>query len=286
MTDPVPSGTRIQGRRIALVLGASLLAVIVLTPVSAALGGSLRRTAHLVLQLGFLTALALSAPRRRGAWAIEAGLAGAARPLRTWLRGLLAGIGGLLAYGLILIALGERGFQGEPTPAGLLKTGLVSLPLAFLIGLLEDVAFFGFLQSAFGGRTLPAALLYAVTHFIPVPKSAVFEWSRPLAGAEALAHMGRSLSGAVERPLELIGLLVVGLVLGGLRRRSGSIWLSMGLHGGWYWQRTVGRKWSEDLSGAREWLFGTDRFCDGILGWVLVIVTGWLLLRPRTSAPE
>ena len=267
-------------KRLGLVLAATLLLVTVFTPVLVAiLDAPPRKVAHFVLSIGFLLGLAVTSRGTPPSMWRQAGLAGEPHPMAVWLRGFAVGASSLLVFTLILVACGQRELTTSRSLPELAAVGLRYMPLAFLIGILEDVTFFGFLYHVMGRKVAAPVLVYAFTHFIHIDKHAVFTWSAPLQGLEALGLMAESLADVVHRPMELGGLVCVGFVLATLRHRWDSVWLSMGLHGGWYWQRTVGRKWSVHNPGDADWLIGTNRFYDGLLGWVLILAAGWLLLR-------
>ncbi|MCA9323390.1 MAG: CPBP family intramembrane metalloprotease [Planctomycetes bacterium] len=274
----------VDWRRLALVVATSLAAVCLFTPLlGMAVGASPRKSSHLVLVITFLLAQAATA---RGGVAREAGFTGTPRPARRWWTGFVVGVTSLLTFGLVLLALGERETQDFGGWEQLAWAALRYLPLAFVIGCLEDVSFFGFLHLVLGRRLWPPALVFGVTHFLHIDKQAAFGEEPWLHGFQALGYMVDGLERIGDAGVEFAGLILLGLVLCGLRRVTGSVWVAMGLHGGWYWQRTIGRKWSEDSSGDLEWLFGTDRFIDGLLGWALVLATGLVLSNRFRGSSE
>ncbi len=271
-------------KRLGLVLAVTVFLVVALTPpLVSLLDAPPRKIAHFVLSIGFLASLAATSRGKQVRFLEQAGLAGEGRPMVCWAKGFLVGAGSLLLYTSILIACGQRDLLPHRTFLQIAGIGLRYVPLAFLIGILEDVTFFGFLYHVLGRRVATPVLIYALTHFIHIEKHASFTGPLALRGFEALGLMAESLSKVAHRPMELIGLICVGLVLATLRKRWGSVWLSMGLHGGWYWQRTVGRKWSTHIPGDWDAIVGTNRFYDGLLGWLLILAAGWFLLRRRPS---
>ena len=90
--------------------------------------------------------------------------------------------------------------------------------------------------------------------------------------------------------MEVAGLVLVGSVLALATKARGHIWLAMGIHGGWYYVRTISRRLGEDRQGELEWLFGTDRFYDGVLGWLAILTTAlvfWFNTKEsRKRAPQ
>ncbi|MCB9834157.1 MAG: CPBP family intramembrane metalloprotease [Planctomycetes bacterium] len=273
LSFPVNSGSdrfRIQWRRLALVLAIGLVAVALFTPLLAATGMKPAKAAVTLLRFAALATLGLGAGR---SWKEESALFRCRRPLLVWGRGFLAGALPLAIWLVVLLAIGERRLDQFST-ADFLAYGGRYLPLSLLIGFAEDLLFFGFLFAALGRKALPAALLYALAHFLK-PEGTID--GGLLSGLRAIAGMGASLVSGLGRPIEVLGLVLVGWVLVGLRRESGSLWPAMGVHGGWFWLRQVGKRFSDDLVGDHEWLFGTSLFYDGLLGWLAIIATGLIL---------
>lgn len=116
---------------------------------------------------------------------------------------------------------------------------LVALIAAFLIPLLEETVFRGFIQrelvqglgSLWGW--LMAAFIFMLAHFLKVPveldHQPVHWWS----GAGALGAAFMPLAHGAFLCGQGLNLFLIGLILGGIFLRSGSLWLNAGLHGGW-----------------------------------------------------
>lgn len=237
----------------------------------------LRKAAHFALSLGFLLGLALPALRRGSRRALEESGLRESRVVARWLTGFAVGAGGLLAYVVLLTLVGQRRWDVDAD--GMLGSALGYGIGAIAIGLLEDVTFFGFFYALVGGRVVPTALFYAATHFLHMPKTVDFGTEALATGPLALEEIFRALGGIAEDPVQLCGLATVGLVLAGLRRVSGSVLLGMGLHGGWYFARGFGRRLSDDLDTDLDWLFGSNLYYDGLLGFFVLGATGILLAR-------
>ena len=291
MTDSVANDTNdsIQVRRLGLSLLASLAAVVLLTPLSCSVMGIDPRKASVsILRFAFLICVSLSWNRRGPGLAAEAGLAPASQPWKIWLRGFFTGAIPLAAYVLLLTALNERVYEGPDEPGEFWWAVIKYLPLSVVIGFLEDMLFFGFLATLLGGRFVPCVLVYAISHFLAPSKAHIWQATDWSIGIEALQAMGDSLAAATSEPIEVFGLILVGGVLAVLCLKTGNIWAAMGVHGGWYYVRTIARKLGEDLDGDKEWLFGSDRFYDGALGWLAILSTGvifWLTWKaPKPQA--
>ncbi|MFT7619371.1 MAG: membrane protease YdiL (CAAX protease family) [Planctomycetota bacterium] len=280
----------VQTRRLCLTTVSAIFAVITLTPILTKIfGASPRKASITALRFSFLIVAAVTWRRSGPGLASEAGLRIAGNPLRTWFRGFLMGSIPLASYVVFLTIMDERVFEGIQNQGKFWWAVTKYMPLALIIGFLEDMLFFGFLATLLGRRYSLAVVIYAVSHFLAPSKQ--FHWQSPewLVGWEALGAMGESLAAATSRPVEIFGLVLVGGTLALLCRQTNNIWLAMGVHGGWYYVRTISRKLGEDLEGNHEWLFGTDRFYDGLLGWVAILTTGvlfWFSSRPEGREQE
>lgn len=215
---------------------------------------------------------------------------GAPRPrfLRETALGLAAGLAMALPIALALVLLGVRLWQPAPDPAELVGDLASDLATALAVALLEETFFRGLMYRGIereSGATVAialTALMYAAVHFLgrtPIP-AAELDWGSGLV----------LLAGALDRfaaPLTIADafatLLVVGLLLGSVRRWTGSIGACIGLHLGWVWviQATL------DLTAldpeARQAALVSSY--DGFTGWLvtgwgaLVLVLLWLLRR-------
>jgi membrane protease YdiL (CAAX protease family) len=141
-----------------------------------------------------------------------------ARPLTHFVWGFAGGFLCLSALAAILAATGNLVFDGMALHGALPVAGYGLLwLLAFaLVGFTEESMFRGYLQTTLtrGIGFWPAAVLM----------SALF-------GAAHLGNKGESVAGITE-------VVVAGLVLCGLLRASGSLWLSIGFHAAWDWAQS------------------------------------------------
>lgn len=270
------SGRGADGRCLFLTFSVAIVVVLAATPIAVAFGASPRRSSQVAFQLAclfglFLFARGTFAERRR-----TIGLFGEGSAWKRWIAGFIVGAGGLFCLTSVLWAFGERTGKNPEEPIRTALECVKYIPLALLLGVIEDVLFFGVFYNAIGKRLFPAMFVYAWSHFIHIDRDAVFSFPDWLIGAEAFIHMGKSLLAARFQLGELFGLFIVGGVLGCLRRESRTLWFGMGLHGGWYFARTAGRKFSKDIAGSNDHWLGTDLFYDGLAGWALLFLTGVL----------
>ncbi len=120
--------------------------------------------------------------------------------------------------------------------------------------------------------TILTSLVYALTHFVSsyhIPESQV-TWH---SGLDMLAGS----FGAFSRPMDVsdayICLFAVGVVLATVRRRTGNIAASLGLHAGWVWVITFVRETS--IADPVNPLHGLLSRFDGVVGW---LVCAWTVL--------
>ena len=210
---------------------------------------------------------------------------------RTYALGFAGGVASLLPLCGVLVAVGGFRFFPDRVWPELWDRGPRYLLAAVPLVVLEETLFRGLLharlQRAAGVSTavVLGSGLFATAHFLRAPDG------RPLAGtAGALDAALGSFAGLATIPghwTDWVGLFGVGLVLAGIRVRSGGIVLPMGIHAGWFWVRSVDGAMFEEvrpfLRAAEPWLV-TKRYYDGVLGWI-AIASVLLMVRwiPRSS---
>jgi membrane protease YdiL (CAAX protease family) len=135
------------------------------------------------------------------------------------------------------------GFTGAHLGAGKVAGRvLLALVAALLAPPLEETVFRGFIQrelvQGIGWRAgwLLGAVIFMVAHFLKIPVELDHEpvhlWSGATAIGAAFANLGTSFSDP-HNIGKAANLLLIGLILGGIFLRSGTLWLNAGLHSGW-----------------------------------------------------
>lgn len=153
---------------------------------------------------------------------------------------------------------------------------------ALLVPVAEETIFRGFLQTELSRRLgfrwgwLLAALVYALAHFLRIPdwvdRAPVHLWS----GASALGAAFLPLAHGDFFSGRGANLLLIGLILGGMFRRTGTLWLNYGLHAGWI----VGLLLASGLSRpARVTWWTGDGLLSSPLTTLVLAVLGWWLWR-------
>ncbi len=198
--------------------------------------------------------------------------------VRQFAAGLGIGVATMLPMSIALHALGihelRPGFGAAQLAAAVAEGAAIGLAVA----LVEETFFRGLMyraverESGFAAAAWFTALVYAAIHFfarvkIPAEEIAWDSGFRLLGGA--LANFAHPLA-IVD---SFVSLVLVGLLLALVRRRTGAIAACIGLHMGWVWvikaTLAVGRE-----DGAAPLAFLVSRF-DGYTGW---LVAGWALL--------
>jgi membrane protease YdiL (CAAX protease family) len=183
------------------------------------------------------------------------------------------------------MALGAAAF-GKIAAEGLLR--------GIAVALVEEVFLRGAMwtgiarESGAFTATVVTALIYALTHFVS---------KYHIAPDQARWHSGLDMLagsfGAFAHPLDVadayICLFAVGVVLAMVRKQTGNIAASLGLHAGFVWVITFVRETS--VADPANPLHGLLSQFDGVVGW---LVCGWTVLvglalnrfyRSRVSRP-
>jgi membrane protease YdiL (CAAX protease family) len=175
--------------------------------------------------------------------------------------------------------------------AGALATGLT-------VGFLEEIFFRGIFLKGLMDDLKPAAafvfanLFYAAVHFVKPGEPYTMDVFDPWLGFRHLASTFAPFFEPSEFGPGLIGLFLIGLALSYAFLRTGSLYLSIGMHAGWIFSiktvRVFGDYTREDLG----WLFGsTDpKIVSGIATWIgiLIVIAAvhWITAGRRRWAPN
>jgi membrane protease YdiL (CAAX protease family) len=180
-----------------------------------------------------------------------------------------------------------------------LERSVKALLAAVTVGFLEEIFFRGMifkgllqdlgLKAAF----LLASLFYSAIHFIKPAEAASLAGFDPWAGIDHLIRSFQSLLDPVALFPGLLGLFLIGTVLSYAYLRTGSLYLSIGLHAGWIFGlktiRVFGDYRREDLG----WLFGSEepKLVSGVAGWIGIVAVGVIIhyltrTSPTKSPPQ
>jgi len=171
---------------------------------------------------------------------------------------------------------------------------LLAVVAALLAPPLEETVFRGFIQRELvqglgwrGGWVLGAAI-FMLAHFLKIPVELDHEpvhlWSGATAVGAAflpVAH-GDFLCGRG------LNLFLIGLILGGVFLRSGSLWMNAGLHGGWILGLLLFTGFTRQDESPRVTFFGGDILSSLATTLVLLLLGLWLwrFYRHPSVLPE
>ena len=236
-----------------------------------------RRVFMIALLMGFafqFRSLSLPAPTQAG-YVLHSGA------LKNLILGIVIGFISLLGISILQLYAGYRYYCNDNTLTDWLWRLTYSALAATLIACLEEYIFRGVLLRALRQRfrVAPAiiisSLIFGSLHFFTGKSSAVYDYASVrwfhgfLAARDSIVGMIGELD-----PIAFTGIFLVGLVLCIATTRTGSLYLSTGLHFGWvYYIKTLGRTFN--YTEARNSLFGGGQVYDGLVGPI-----GLLLLIP------
>jgi membrane protease YdiL (CAAX protease family) len=175
-------------------------------------------------------------------WA-AVGFANAAEKWRDIVPGFLIGFGSLAIIAIAAILSGARKSHfptsGHEIATHILSAGLTAVVVAFLEEMLFRGALFGAMRKHWplGTALVVSSMTYALAHFVQkAPEPTVVTWSSGLAMLPQMFGRLGELNALLPKVLVLF---VAGLILAMAYQRTGSLFLSIGLHAGWiFWLKS------------------------------------------------
>ncbi len=162
----------------------------------------------------------------------------------------------------------------------LLGTVLTAVVVAVLEEILFRGAIFGTLRSIclWPVALVLSSMFFAILHFFGKPESPPeVGWAT---GVEVLLLMFQGFVDIGQIVPGFFTLTLVGSVLAMAYQRTGNLYFSIGLHGGWiFWLKSYGLL-THEVPGTGTWLWGTHRMIDGWLSLgaaaiCLLVVSRW-----------
>jgi membrane protease YdiL (CAAX protease family) len=199
----------------------------------------------------------------------------------------------MLGFNLVL-----AGFEStHPDAATMALRIAIALLAALIVPPLEETVFRGFLQrelvSQIGSYLgwLLAAIIFMLAHFVKIPESVDHAPVGLTSGVTALGAAWAQFSPDLARPENLgkaINLLLVGLILGGVALRTGTLWLNAGLHSGWIFGLLIATGLTRPAESPRVPFFGGDILSSPSTTVVLVLTGLWIwrFYRHPSIVPE
>jgi membrane protease YdiL (CAAX protease family) len=211
---------------------------------------------------------------------------------RTRLLHLISAI--ILAAGMLWL-LGSTlrmagAFATDPDPASLSRIISKALIPAFFGAVIEEWLFRGLLLGIWL-RILPprkalltVSFIFAFVHFLAPPDgSGIPNPSAPLAGFQMLGLIFGHFLNPQFIAAEFLVLFTVGLILGGTRMRTDSLWFPIGLHAGWIFAFKSFNMLHVELDTPLRPLWIGDSLRSGLLPLATLLVTAAIChfaLRP------
>ena len=205
------------------------------------------------------------------------------KPTRQWhcdfARGALIAVASVIAVASLMSVLDVFTPFFRLSLSTALQRSVKALLTALTVGFLEEIFFRGVIfkglldDCRLAVASVFSSLFYAAIHFIKpaeeIGTSSLDAW----AGLRYLVAAFQPFLDPASLFPGLFGLFLIGLVLSYAFFRTGSLYLSMGLHAGWVFGiktiRVYGDFRREDLG----WLFGSSepKLVSGVAGWTIIL---------------
>ncbi len=210
------------------------------------------------------------------------GLSARANWRNLWFRGFIMGFLILVLLTVVEIMLGGRQIAANLDPWWHMILRTVEYFFAsVVIGTTEELFFRGFLFTEIRAKLpsavslLAANLIYAALHFFRggghvVPPNPDF-----MDSLKVIAHLADSFLTPSEWWPTFLGLFLFGLVLSYAFLKTGSLFLSIGLHAGSVFFLKIDNWFIASVPRASPLVFGDKNLHSGLLGWIFI---GFLFL--------
>lgn len=240
----------------------------------------------------------------RLSWPEMTGTLGTRRGVKDLAAGFIIALLWMLAMGAVCFLVGAAKLKSSPNWTGVFMPLVSGFAVATLEEMLFRGAVLGILSHSLGAvRGLWwTSGLFAILHFLKPPLDGTFapEQVTWTSGFAVIPHLFRGFGQLNNFVGEFLLLLAVGLVLAAARKRSGGLWLGIGLHAGWvagmkYFGQIVSVTKLVNEGALAPWMIRNT--CKsivspivGIVPVLAVVLTGatilLVLLRSRTSKAE
>lgn len=210
-------------------------------------------------------------------------------PLREGYHDLIKGF--LLALGSVVALCLVMSLAGVFTPyfrlpiSTALERSLKALLAGLTVGFFEELFFRGLIfKGLLEGQRLAAALLitnlfYSAIHFVKPAEQISVTGLDPWAGVHHLTYAFQPLLDPTNLLPGVLGLFLIGLVLSYAFLRTGSLYLSIGLHAGWIFGLKGIRIFGDYRRGDLGWIFGSwePKILSGVATWIGILAVGVIL---------
>lgn len=199
--------------------------------------------------------------------------------------GLALGAATLLIVTTVQVLAGAAVVKPEADLADRFWVGMVAAALlgALLLGFLEETIFRGLVLKIFYTALRPlwavawASVFFALTHF----KRVSWPDDQPVGLFSGWEVAGLTLGAAFStfQFLPWVNLTLCGVVLAILFLRSGALWLSLGVHAGWVFARSLNLELITAAPTQAAFFWGTPDLRDGLLSTVVLVLACVVALR-------
>jgi len=210
-------------------------------------------------------------------------------------RGWILGTCSLALMLVIMLLFGSRRPETSFSGSWDLTRQLVIASLSgAVVGFIEEPFFRGFiLQSLFkdmrrSTSVVAMSLFFAIVHFFNASDMPPAHGFHPLLGFKALVYFFQPLLSPSELIPGFIGLFLVSIVLAYAYLRTGSLYLSIGLHAGWVFGIKAETLFLDRINSVAPWFFGDGRVVTGVFGWIMLLLMLLVVrcLVPRRTPPS
>ncbi len=209
-----------------------------------------------------------------------------------WPFGRRAGVQVIFGYGLAFVSaqlmigldLALRGFTSAHLGGAQIAARIgMALLAALLVPPVEETVFRGFvlgeLAPALGRRwgCAVSAAIFMLAHFLKIPESLDHEPIHIWSGITAIGAAFAPVAQGNFLGWQGLNLFLIGLILGGVFLRSGSLWIGAGLHSGWIFALLLFIGLTRPLDPPRvAWLGRGDLLSTPVAALVLMLLAAWL----------
>jgi uncharacterized protein len=213
---------------------------------------------------------------------------GLIKPSGQWHRfgaGFTLGFGSLASLAIITLMAHNRKVNDTLGALDIVVNLLGAACTGLGVSVVEEILFrgavFGGLRRVRGWRValLVSSMIYAWTHFFErAGLNGPVSWH---SGLELLPRILPGLGSWTDLIPGFFSLTLAGALLALAYQRTGNLYFSIGLHAGWvFWLKSYGI-FTNQVTDANLWLFGTDKLIDGWLALaILTIALGVLYWSP------
>ena len=196
--------------------------------------------------------------------------------------GLCFALGSMFALGFIMSVAGVYEVFFRLSLSESVELYLKAILTGLTVGFLEEIFFRGIIFRGLleDWKPLPAFLtanlFYSALHFVQPGEQYFLSGVEPWAGFRHLFSTFAPFLEPTEIVPGMIGLLLIGIVLSYAFLRTGTLYLSIGLHAGWIISIKTVRVFGDYRRESLGWLFGsTDpKIVSGVVTWVGIILVG------------